>query len=61
MFNNIKISDYKDYQLEMCAAKMDDLYKRAADNLTGAIASTTYHACNEELVKRGLKPITSSH
>lgn len=60
MFSNINITQFKDYQLEICASKMLDLYNDASDNLTGIIASTTHHACNEELVKRGLKPVIKS-
>lgn len=53
------IKQAKDYQLTICAGHMIRAYRDASDNLTGTITSTMHHACNEELVKRNLKPVKS--
>jgi hypothetical protein len=46
------IKQSKDYQVQMCAEHMNELFKSATDNLTGGIAFKINAMCMQEIADR---------
>ncbi len=47
-----QIKNAQDYQLEMCATRMEITIRECADNLSSNIAKDIMDQCDEELAKR---------
>ena len=50
------IKEAKDYQLQSCMNRMNQLSKDCSDNLTGELTRSIKYKCQSELESRGITP-----